>query len=81
MLEQRALLSTVTFKVTNVNDTGAGSLRQEIRLANTAVAKPNTLAFFYLNIPVPKATPAVIAPRPAAALGHVRDHHRWLDRA
>ena len=64
-LEQRALLSTVTFKVTNVNDTGAGSLRQEITLANTAVAKPNTLAVIDFNIPGPKGTPAVIAPKSA----------------
>jgi parallel beta-helix repeat protein len=62
MLERRTLFST--FTVTNASDSGTGSLRAEIMLANTATSSSNhpTIKF---NIPVVHGTVAVIAPKSA----------------
>ena len=59
------MLSTVVQSNERERHRQPGSLRQEITLANTAVAKPNTLAKIGFDIPVPTGTPAVIAPNSA----------------
>nr|GFC46956.1 hypothetical protein [Tanacetum cinerariifolium] len=54
-----------TFLVTNVNDTGTGSLRQAITNANAAGAGPHTIAF---NIPSASLTGSFGSKRAVIAL-------------